>query len=300
MRKLLPAVVLLCTVTTAKAQQLHFTSQYLQHNSMYNAAAAGMNGKTTVGVSYRDQWSSFPGNPKTFMVYADAELKKLNAGLGGYVYRDETGPTTRTGVQLAYSYHIKSRNEKNKFGIGIEVRGLQYAIDKTKLGAALGNDPLLAGSDNKFLFDAGAGLYWTNSKLSLGAGVSQLIQSKLKFADVANTNLTGKLYRHYNFTANYKWRTADDIYIIPNAMVRVIDHAPVEYDFGTKIDYQEKIWWGINWRVRQFWSFQAGFRVLQRVAATYSYDYYSSPISIFQSGSGAHEIGLQFDLSKKK
>ncbi len=300
MRKLLLAIVLFNLVTIAKAQQLHFTSQYLQHNSMYNPAAAGIAGKTLIGVSYRSQWSSFPGNPRTYMIYADAELKKLKAGLAGYVYRDETGPTSRTGLSLAYSYHIKARNDKSRFGIGLELRGIQYSIDKSKLTASLGNDPILAGSDNKFLFDAGAGVYWTNSKLSVGAAAQQLIGSKLKFADVPNKTEDGKLYRHYNFTANYKITTADNISIIPNFMARVIEHSPSEWDLGVKLDYQEKIWWGVNYRIRQFWSIQAGFKLMHRISATYSYDYYTSPISVFSEGSGAHELGLQFDLKKSK
>lgn len=299
MRKLLLAIVLVTVLTTAQSQQLHFTSQYLQHNSMYNPAAAGISGKDLVGVSYRSMWSSFPGNPKTYMVYLDANLDKLNAGIGGYVYRDETGPTSRTGVQLAYSYHIKSRNEKSNFGIGIELRGLQYAIDKTKLSASLGNDPVLAGADKKTAIDAGFGLYWTNKKLSLGAAAQQLIGSKIAFANVPGAKEDGRLYRHYNFTANYKLQTGDDIFLIPNFMTRVIEHAPTEFNFGVKVDYQEKLWWGLNWQVRQFWSLQAGFKILQRVSATYSYDYYVTPISVFTSGSGSHEIGLQFDLKKK-
>ena len=299
MRKLLPAFVLFIVTTTAKAQQLHFTSQYLQHNAMYNPAAAGISNKNMIGVSYRSMWSSFPGNPKTFMVYADADLKKLNAGLGGYIYRDETGPTSRTGLQLAYSYHIKSRNEKNKFGIGLELRALQYAIDKSKLSASLSNDPILAGSKNKTAIDAGFGMYWTNSKLSVGGAAQQLIGSKVEFANIPGAKENGRLYRHYNFTANYKLQTGEDIYLIPNFMTRIVENSPTEFNLGVKVDYQEKLWWGLNWQIRQFWSLQAGFKILQRVSATYSYDYYTTPISVFSAGSGAHEIGLQFDLKKK-
>ena len=299
MRKIILIFVLFCAIVTAKAQQLHFTSQYLQHNAMYNPAAAGISNKNMIGVSYRSMWSSFPGNPRTFMVYGDAYLKKLNAGIGAYVYRDETGPTSRTGLQLAYSYHIKMRNEKQKLGIGLELRALQFAIDKNKLSTSLGNDPVIGSAENKFGIDAGAGIYWTDSKLSVGAAVSQLIQSKLELADVPNSKEGGKLYRHYNFTANYRLQTGDDIYLIPNAMARVIEHAPAEFDFGVKVDYQDKIWWALNWRVEQFWSIQAGFKILQRARLAYSYDYYQTPISVYAGGTGAHEIGLQFDLKKK-
>lgn len=298
MRKIFLAITFLSLVSAASAQQLHFMSQYMQHNPMYNPAAAGFSEKNMLGVSYRSMWSSFPGNPTTSMIYGDFELKKLTSGISTYLYRDQTGPTSRTGVQVGYSYHIKSRNEKSRFGIGLELRGLQYAIDKSKL-ADLGNDPVLSGAENKFAFDAGAGVYWTNSKLSVGAAVSQLIESKLALADVPNSTLGGKLYRHYNLTANYKIQTGDDIYVIPNAMVRVIENSPSEYDFGVQVNYQNKVWWGLDWRVNQFWSLQTGVKILQRVRATYSYDYYTSPISVFVAGSGAHEIGVQFDLKKK-
>jgi type IX secretion system PorP/SprF family membrane protein len=299
MKKFLLLLTTVLIIHVAKSQQLHFTSQYLQHNSMYNPAAAGISNKDMIGVSYRSMWASFPGNPRTFMVYADAELEKMNAGIAGYVYRDETGPTSRTGLQLAYSYHVKSRNPNRKLGLGLELRALQFAIDKGKLSGSLVDDPVLAGAENKFGIDAGAGVYYTNGKLSVGAAVSQLIQSKLELANVPNSKEGGKLYRHYNFTANYKIQTGENIYLIPNFMARVIENSPSEFDFGVKLDYQDKLWWGINWRMEQFWSLQAGFKILQRVGLTYSFDYYQTPISVFSGGSGAHEIGLQFDLKKK-
>lgn len=299
MRKIFLSLALILIFSATKSQQLHFMSQYLLHNSMYNPAAAGVSENNAVGLSYRNMWSSFPGNPTTSMIYGDFDLKKLSSGIASYIYRDQTGPTSRTGVQLAYAYHIKSRNNKSNFSIGLELRGLQYAIDKAKLQESLNNDPVLGGAENKFAIDAGAGVYWTNKKLSVGAAVSQLIESKLALAEVPNSTLGGKLYRHYNFTANYKIQTGDDIYVIPNAMVRVIENSPSEYDFGAKVDYQDKIWWNLNYRVNQFWSLQAGIKLLNKIRATYSYDYYTSPISIFVANSGAHEIGLQFDLKKK-
>lgn len=285
---------------TARSQQLHFMSQYLQHNPMYNPAASGMGQNNMVGMAYRNMWSSFPGNPQTTMVYGDFELKKMNSGMSAYLYRDQTGPTSRNGVQFGYSYHIKSANGKSRLGIGLELRGLQYAIDKAKLTDALGTlDPVLGGAENKFAFDAGFGLYWTNGKLSVGAAASQLIQSKLQLADVPNIQQGGKLYRHYNVNANYRLQTGDDIYVIPFAMVRLVQNAPSEYDFGTKVDYQDKVWWVLDWRVNQFWSLQTGVNLFKKVRLSYSYDYYVSPIGIFVAGSGAHELGLQFDLKKK-
>ena len=299
MRKLLLSVFAVTLYFAGQSQQLEFTSQYLQHNSMYNPAAAGIANKDLIGVSYRDMWSSFPGNPKTYMVYADVNVPKMRSGFGGYVYRDETGAISRTGVQLAYSYHVTGKNPKNKLGLGIELRGLQFAIDKNKISESLGNDPILAGDNSKFGIDAGAGIYYTNDALSVGAAVNQLIGSKLTLADVPGSNESGRLYRHYNFIGSYKVNTGGDIYLIPHTMVRVIENSPIEYDFGVLANYNEKIWWGLDWRVNQSWSIQAGFRLMQKLSLTYSYDYYKTPLSVFNAGSGAHEIGLQFGFKKK-
>ncbi len=298
MKKIKLILFLLVVSFGVKAQQLHFMSQYLQHNAMLNPGAAGIANQDMVGISYRNQWSSFPGNPKTFMAYGDINLEKLKAGIGAYVYRDETGPTSRTGVQLAYSYHIISRDGKQKFGLGLELRGLQYAIDKGKIAAALVNDAALAGASSKFGFDAGAGVYYTNDKLSAGVAVSQLIQSKLQLANVPNSTLGGKLYRHYNFIANYKIQTGENIYLIPNALARVIQNAPTEFEAGVKLDYQDKLWTAIIYKVNQLYSLQAGVKIAEKIRVSYSYDAYSGPISQFDGGSGGHEIGLRFDFGK--
>jgi type IX secretion system PorP/SprF family membrane protein len=299
MRKFTLFLLLLATGYYARAQQLHFMSQYLQHNSMLNPGAAGISDKNMVGVSYRNQWTSFPGNPKTFMIYEDVNLVKLKAGIAGYVYKDETGPTSRTGLQFAYSYHIISKDEKQKLGIGLELRALQYAIDKSKLTDALGTDPALAGATQKLGIDAGAGVYYTNGKLSVGAAVSQLIQSKLQLSNVPNSKLGGKLYRHYNLIANYEIKSAGEITLIPNALVRLIQNAPTEVEAGVKLDYQKLLWTAIAYKFGQSYSLQMGFKIKEKINVSYSYDAYSKPLSSFDGGSGAHEIGLRYDFGPR-
>jgi type IX secretion system PorP/SprF family membrane protein len=299
MKKFTLTVSLLVITFVSIGQQLHFMSQYLQHNSMLNPGAAGMSKSNFIGLSHRNQWSAFPGNPKTTMAYGDVLLEKYNAGVAGYVYRDETGPTSRTGIQMAYSKHIVSRDEKSRFGIGIELRGLQYAIDKEKLISALGDDPALGGASSKFGFDAGFGVYYTKERFSAGVAVSQLIQSKLQLANVANSKTNGRLYRHYNFLVNYKIPTGDDIYLIPNALFRAVQNAPSEFELGMKLDYQDKIWVAVNYKFNQSYSLQTGFKIAEKVNFGYSYDAYNAPISQFDGGSGGHEVGIRYEFGKR-
>lgn len=287
----------LFSILSIQAQQLHFTSQYIQHNSMYNPAAAGMHtGESSVGISYRNQWGSFPGNPRTYVVFGDFSLQKMKAGIGAYIYRDETGPTNRTGVQLAYSYHVKLNDKNARLGIGLEFRLLQFAVDKSKLGDALGNDPVLAGSSNKIAPDAGAGIYFTNDKLSIGIAASQLIKSKISLGTVNGADTRAKLYRHYNLTASYRWQTSDDIYLVPLGMVRMIENSPTEYDLGCQLNYQDKMWFALIWRNQQAASVQAGFRLLKKLKFGYSYDGYITPSSFVNDGFAGHELSLRFSF----
>ena len=217
------------------------------------------------------------------------------------LYKDQTGATSRNGLQFAYSYHIHSKNNKNHFGLGLELRAIQFALDQSKLTESLGStDPIFTGAKSKFAFDAGAGAYWTNGTTNAGVAVTQLIASKLNFSsDASAATSTAKLYRQYNFLMSHKFQTGDDIFIIPNALLRVSQNAPTEMDFGVKFDYQDRMWWSMNMRMNQFWSMQAGLKIKNKIRLTYSYDFYLSPASIFEKNSGANEIGLQFDLSKK-
>lgn len=297
MRKLLFSLLVFMSVCKqSEAQQLHFTSIFQQHNTMYNPAAAGFTGHGVVGVTYRSMWQAFSGNPRTFMAYGDTYWEKKNSGFAAYLYKDETGPTSRTGVQAAYSYHIKT-GAKSKLGLGLELRGLQYALDKSKL-TDLGSDLVLAGNNTSFKLDAGAGIYFSDGKFSAGAAVSQLIQSKLAFSDVPNATERAKLYRHFAFTANYIFETGGTTHLTPFVMMRYIPNAPTEYDFGCKVDLQDKLWFVLDWRPNHFWSLQAGFNLAKRVGLAYAYDLYNEPFSDFNNGNNAHEIGLRFNFKK--
>src|SRR5258705_6443524 len=214
MRKQLFILLFLGCAVTVTAQQLQTSSLYDLQGIFHNPSTAGV-GKSMVGASYRTQWSSINGAPKTATVFGSFELPSLKIGLGGYIFNDKTGPTSRTGVQLAFAKHIKFDNEAI-FSVGIETKGQQYSIDKAKLTETLGADPAIGGSDNKFVFDAGFGISYTGKKLQLGASVSQLVQSKLDFYSGNTTRSEeGRMYRHYYFHGLYNWNVDRDNVITP-------------------------------------------------------------------------------------
>lgn len=281
----------------SKAQQLQTSSLYDMQGVFHNPAMAGLQMKGMVGVTYRNQWTGVSGNPRTATVFGSVQLPNQQIGLGGYIYNDETGPTSRTGVQLSFAKHIATKN--GQFSLGIEARGLQYSIDVAKLQQTLGNDPVLGSNDNRFKFDAGFGVAYSGKKLQIGASVSQIIQSKLGFyTGNLSSGQEGRLYRHYYLHGSYKMKMDANTVITPNFMLIYLPNAPEEFQIGARVEHNEVFWWGLSHRVNQSFILSAGVNINKKFTVGYAFDIYNTPFSIFERGSNSHEVLLRYNVWK--
>jgi type IX secretion system PorP/SprF family membrane protein len=296
MKKNFLVITLLFVMTGVKSQQLQTSSLYDMQGFLHNPSMAGMTMKGMFGVSYRSQWTGVSGSPKTATMFGSFAIPQQNIGLGGYIYNDQTGPTSRTGIELAFAKHIPMQNG-GKFSVGIEAKALQYSIDVAKLSASLGNDPVLASGNNKFKFDAGFGVSYANEKLQLGASVSQLVQSKLGYyTGNLTTTEQGKLYRHYYLNGSYKWKVDQSTVITPNFLLIYLPNAPTEFQGGVRVEHSEVFWWGVAWRVQQSWILSAGVNINKKFTVGYAFDIYSTPYSVYEKGANAHEMLLRYNL----
>jgi len=279
-------------------QQLMTSSLYDLQGNLHNPAVAGVSKKTTMGASYRSMWSGIAGSPVTALVYGSTFLEKANLGVGAYLYSDVTGPTSRRGIQTSYAYHIPT-NSGGTFSVGLEARFQQFAIDKAMLIDALGSDPVMGGAANRFKGDAGVGLAYTAKKWQLGMSVSQLIQSALNFysGSLSRTE-EARLYRHFYLHGSYQWKVDANTTVTPNFLVIYLPNAPTELQAGARIEHRELFWWGLSLRARQSWMLSAGVNVQKKLMLGYSFDIYSSPLSVFDKGPNAHEVLLRYQFLK--
>jgi type IX secretion system PorP/SprF family membrane protein len=243
-------------------------------------------------------WSGIAGSPVTALVYGSTFLEKANIGVGAYLYSDVTGPTSRRGIQTSYAYHIPTNNG-GTFSVGLEARFQQFAIDKAMLIDALGNDPVMGGATNRFKGDAGLGLAYTAKKWQLGMSVSQLIQSALNFysGSLSRTE-EARLYRHFYLHGSYQWKVDANTTVTPNFLVIYLPNAPTELQAGARVEHREVFWWGLSLRARQSWMLSAGVKVQKKLMLGYSFDIYSSPLSVFDKGPNAHEVVLRYQFLK--
>ena len=296
--KYIVTVFFAVAITTGNAQQLQTSSLNDIQGILQNPSMAGVAQTNFVGASYRTQWSGIAGSPQTATVFGSFDMPKQKAGIGGYVYSDKTGPTSRTGVELSLAKHIVTDNG-NIFSLGIESRFQQYALDKTKLTAALGNDPAIAGGDTRFKYDAGFGMAYITKTLQLGASVSQLVQSKLNFySGNLSTTEAARLYRHYYFHGAYKWNVDGVTTITPNFMVTYLPNAPTEFQIAARVEHREIFWWGLGYRSKQSFMASVGVNINKKFSLGYAYDDYLTPISHFDGASNGHEFILRFNFQK--
>jgi type IX secretion system PorP/SprF family membrane protein len=289
-------IAALLVMTSLKSQQLQTSSMYDMQGVLHNPSMAGLTMRGMFGVSYRSQWTGVTGSPKTATVFGSLALPKHNIGLGAYIYSDKTGATSRTGMQVAFAKHIPLKNG-GKFSLGIEVKGLQYSIDMQKLEQDLGNDPILGSGSNKFKFDAGFGVSYSGHGLVVGASVSQLIQSKLGYyTGNLTTTEQAKLYRHYYLNALYKWPVDETTVITPHFLMIYLPNSPTEFQGGVRVEHDKLFWWGLAWRVQQSWTASAGINVNKKMTIGYAFDLYSTPYSVYEKGSSAHELLLRYNL----
>lgn len=288
---------LVAGIATANAQQLQTSSLNNLQGVLQNPAMAGVQETNFVGATYRTQWSAISGSPKTATIFGSFDMPKQKIGIGGYVYSDKTGPTSRTGVELSLAKHIVT--DKGVFSLGLESRFQQYALDKAKLTATLGSDPAIGGADNRFKYDAGFGVAYVTKRLQIGASVSQLVQSKLDFySGNLSTTEAARLYRHYYFHGAYTWNVDGVTTITPNFMVTYLPNAPTDFQLGARVEHRGIFWWGLGYRTKQSYMLSAGVHINKKFTLGYAYDDYITPISNFDGGSNGHELLLRFNFQK--
>src|ERR1700761_6834601 len=104
-KKIFFAMLLLGCALQSRAQLNPLQSMYFQNPYLYNPSLAGMTNNLNINLDYRQQWSSFPGTPKTEAFTADYGATD-RVGLGLTVYNDVAGLITQTKVVGTYAYHL--------------------------------------------------------------------------------------------------------------------------------------------------------------------------------------------------
>ena len=305
MRFFLVIFMLLWSFLQGMAQQVPLYSQYMMNGFLLNPAVAGSEGYTAINLTAREQWLGLKNAPKTHAVSGQTRIlknsyisksssvrkrQKLSSrsgkvGLGGYVFNDQNGPISRTGMQLSYAYHIRMQQSQLSFGLS----GLfyQFAIDQSKIIFEDPDEFFEFADKSLFIPDANVGVYYSDPKLYAGFSASQLFQSAFRLGEKGYAEY--KMKRYYYLTGGYDITVNNFLTIEPSILIKTSEDLIWQTDFNAKLIFNEEYWGGLSYRTGGAIIFMGGVRV-DKFLFGYAFDYTLS--SIMKSSYGSHEFML--------
>jgi type IX secretion system PorP/SprF family membrane protein len=279
------------------AQQLPQYSQYMLNEMAINPAVAGKDDYTEVRSDNRQQWLGITDAPRTYMLTLQGPIKDKNMGLGMNIYTDIVGPTRRTGISFSYAYHLKLKKDLH-LSLGLSAGLQQWGIDGSKITLRdEGDQQLLTTYKTTPLPDFGAGAYfYKKDKFYFGFSLPQLYKAPI--ALYTGTDNKSRLASQYNFNGAYKINLDNDFQIEPSFLLTYEKPAPMQINIGARAIYKKEIWLGLVYRHKDAVSALLGYMYKDYLLIGYSYDFTTSNIRKYSSGT--HEIMLGLRFSRKQ
>lgn len=279
-----------------QAQQETIHGQIFDNHFWQNPAAAGTTDYHKIRMNYRMQWAQMTGAPHTATLSYDAAFKRV--GLGAVIQYDRIASFQRVSTNFAYAYHIPLQKDlKLSIGLGLKYFNIRLSnIDD--LGLVNGSDiAVINGQQGSHAFDAGAGAYLYNKQFFAGISVINLIEWQLNFGQ-SNRNKQAKLYRQYQAMGGYRFDLGK-LSLSPSAYFRWVQGLPPQFDINLKLGLlDEQIFTGFSYRTTSDFMLFLAFKINKLVHLAYSFEFSTSSLQGFHSGT--HEVTIGVDLVSKK
>ncbi len=308
--KIITVIGLLAVMPVIKAQQFPMYSQYIMNGFLLNPSYAGSDYYTTFGLTVREQWLNLPQAPSTYAAAFQTRLlnnsyitkstavrKKISrptkggrVGVGGYLFSDHNGIMHRTGLQLAYAYHLPV-GEEQQLSLGLSLSAYQYFVDIN--GAVMPDDvqdELLNNYDQVvYIPDANFGVSYTTRRYYAGFAMTNLFRGALILGN-GGENSRSEL-GHFFLTGGMRFYPGADWIIEPSAMIKSSDMVfkSFQADLTGRVYYKEDYWLGLSYRTGDAVILMAGLKV-DRFYLGYAFDFTLSEIRSYTYGT--HELTL--------
>ncbi len=296
MKKIYLLISALILVGTLQAQQLPLYSQYMMNRFLINPAITGNVDFIPLRLTARQQWVGIDNAPSTQAISAHTLLGNKKMGVGGYMFADRFGPETKIGIQANYAYILELNSINSKLSFGLAFKAFQYKLDYTMMTAIDDDDPSLNNTaETAFVPDADFGVYLQGERYYAGISATQLIELPITISgqDIEKNSMI----RHYYILGGYKFQVSDKFEIEPSTLLKGTEKTPFQADINVKGIYQQNYWLGVSYRTSNSIIAMIGLKY-QGFVFGYAFDYATSDIQNFQSGT--HEIILGYNFGEGK
>jgi type IX secretion system PorP/SprF family membrane protein len=302
MKKIILFVFFFLTILKATAQQdPHFT-QYMTNMSAVNPAyATATTSILNLGSLYRYQWSGIKGAPKTVTLFAHTPINEKVEG-GFSLISDDIGDGAKKETNFFADFaYVLQLNEEQKLSFGLKAgfTSINTNFNGFRLNSGnISTDDAFAQNINETVPNIGVGAYYFTDNYYVGISAPNLLSAE-HIKSRATINSFGPQEIHTYFTGGYVFDINEEFKFKPAFMAIFVKGAPVSVDLTANVLYHEKFELGAAYRFDDSVSILMNVNVTPSLRIGYSYDYTTSNLSQFNSGS--HEIVLlyNFDLLGK-
>lgn len=294
-QNIVTVIVLFISLYCSAQQDPQFT-QYMYNHSVINPAyATATEGTINFGGLYRSQWVGIEGAPKTGSFFAHAPINdKMEVGIS-FVNDNIGDVVTENNIFADYAYVLKL-NETSKISFGLKAGLTFFNTDFSNFSLQSGNassDIAFNENISKTFPNAGLGTFYFTDNYYVGLSVPNLLTTK----HIENENgiaSTGVQDIHFFLTGGYVFNINENIKLKPSFMAKAVKGAPLALDFNANVLFNNRIEAGIGYRLDDALMALVNFRVTPDLRIGYAYDYTTTNLGDYNSGS--HEIMVLFDL----
>lgn len=276
-------------------QDVQFT-QYMYNMSVINPAYATANEDIlNIGGLYRTQWVGVEGAPKTgsFFVHSPVN-EKIELGLS--FTNDNVGDIVKENNIYADFAYVLPVGLESKLSLGLKAGVTLFEANFNGFVLESGNqstDTAFNENINKAFPNLGIGAFFFTDKYYLGISAPNMLTTK-HLENENGIQSTGVQSIHYFFTGGYVFNINQDIKFKPSFMAKAVNGAPLALDLNANVLFNEKLEAGLGYRLDDAVSAMVNFKIAPQLRIGYAYDYTTTNLGDYNSGS--HEIFALFDI----
>lgn len=294
MKRLLIIIsIVTISFTNSHAQQDAQFTHYMYNMSNINPAyATDALGVVNFGGIYRSQWVGAVGSPSTGSFFVHTPInEKIELGLNFINDQLGEGVVNENTIAADFAYKLKI-NEKNTIAFGLKA-GIN--MFRTNFDGFVLNDPIDAAfaNNNQSFLNIGAGTFLFSEKYYVGLSVPNFLPNK-HLNSSNGLEPVGVDEAHFFLTGGYVFDVSENVRLKPAFMAKGVSGAPLALDVTANVLINNRIEVGAAYRLDDSFSGLASFRVTPELRIGYAYDYTTTNLGNFNSGT--HEVFILYDL----
>jgi len=243
-------------------QQLPNSSHFTESFAFWNPANTATGEHMIADGLIRRQWVGFNGAPATGIFSFQMPFLDSQMSGGAMLYFDQTGPVSKTGAKLNYSYKLKNFVKKyGQLSLGLSGSVQQYSFNASGEVFNDVNDIRLNNANVSSFFPAvGVGAFYLSSTRMykenvyyIGVAANQLLASDVLIADADQTRTN-----HVFFSAGAKFFNFN-MMIEPTLSANLVSPDLLDALFSLKMEMKNSFWAGLGYSNTGLAAVQGGF-----------------------------------------